>query len=402
MYNDLDTNNRVYLLYCDIGNYRHWVKESTNAEKFFSNFDKLTSTLKELMTINYEYLDPTPSFELNELQKNEQKYYQAFLARSWLKTSIEISKLKTETGKKNKANKFRLSLKPYESRFSAETLCMIENSNFDKVDKNYIDNHICKTDKDQYFLFQTDSKIKSLTALDLSFYCGCNKDDYMFYVNNKNFLDKLIGVYIEDEIFQDLCKLYFIYTDSRKIERYLKIKYSIENWLAKLLSLSLNRIICAHRDYRHLRQYDSQYFISTHGAPCEKCQERRGKIYDIKDAEIGVNFPPFCSHGCSTALLYSEGVTKINQQPFSYPDKKFAKALNLYTDGQYEQAAEYGLEACLLVPESERYIQYVPEMLAKVNRYKEAVQILDNYISITPEPRDDYTKQRDRYKKKIK
>lgn len=35
MYNDLDTNNRVYLLYCDIGNYRHWVKESTNAEKFF-------------------------------------------------------------------------------------------------------------------------------------------------------------------------------------------------------------------------------------------------------------------------------------------------------------------------------------------------------------------------------
>ena len=71
-------------------------------------------------------------------------------------------------------------------------------------------------------------------------------------------------------------------------------------------------------------------------------------------------------------------------------------------DGQYEQAAEYGLEACLLVPESERYIQYVPEMLAKVNRYKEAVQILDNYISITPNPRDDYTKQRDRYKKKIK
>jgi hypothetical protein len=78
MYNDTNINNRVYLIYCDIGNYRHWVKESTTPEKFFSNFDKLINALKELATINYEFLNPTPSSELNELQENEQKYYQDF------------------------------------------------------------------------------------------------------------------------------------------------------------------------------------------------------------------------------------------------------------------------------------------------------------------------------------
>lgn len=28
MYENLDTSNRVYLIFCDIGNYRHWIKES--------------------------------------------------------------------------------------------------------------------------------------------------------------------------------------------------------------------------------------------------------------------------------------------------------------------------------------------------------------------------------------
>ncbi len=26
MYENLDADNRVYLIYCDIGNYRHWIK----------------------------------------------------------------------------------------------------------------------------------------------------------------------------------------------------------------------------------------------------------------------------------------------------------------------------------------------------------------------------------------
>ena len=34
MYNELDTANRVYLIFCDISTYRHWVAESTNIDTF--------------------------------------------------------------------------------------------------------------------------------------------------------------------------------------------------------------------------------------------------------------------------------------------------------------------------------------------------------------------------------
>lgn len=395
MYNDLDTNNRVYLLYCDIGNYRHWVKESTNAEKFFSNFDKLISTLKELMNINYEYLDPTPSFELNELQENEQKYYQAFLSRSWVTTISEAARLKTDKGKCNKIKSFFDSLEPYQERFSEETLKMLNKAKSEQPDYTLKKNN--KAEKDRFFLIKTD-KILDLQN-DIMTNIEQNNDDIAWFYQNGYLLFNLMCEETSYDILYDITRIMLACVNG---ERYLSLKYNMSRSLAKKYCITSSSLINGHRNIKKYARLGSKYFISTHGAPCEKCQEQRGKIYDIKDAEIGVNFPPFCSHGCSTALLYSDGITKINQQPFSYPDKKFAKALNLYMDGQYEQAAEYGLEACLLVPESERYIQYVPEMLAKVNRYKEAVQILDNYISITPNPRDDYTKQRDRYKKKIK
>ncbi len=58
MYENLNTSDRVHLIFCDIGNYRHWVKESTTPDKFFSNFDKLIAALKELTTIDYEFLEP--------------------------------------------------------------------------------------------------------------------------------------------------------------------------------------------------------------------------------------------------------------------------------------------------------------------------------------------------------
>lgn len=407
MYENLNKSDRVHLIFCDIGNYRHWVKESTTPDKFFSNFDKLIAALKELTTIDYEFLEPTPSAEVNELQENEQKYYQAFLARYWAKISYEMSKSKTDKGKKNKSEKFYSSLNPYEERFSDETLNMIKSSDFNKVDVDYAHTHMSKTDHNLYFLFETDKKIRSLTSANMLCSAGCNKDDYMFYVNNKELLIQNIDHPISDEIFNDLCKLYFVYQDYRKTERYLTIKYDIEKWLAKLLSLSLNRIMCAHRDYRHFQhlyeqspQYNNKYYISTHSAPCEKCQFHRGKIYNIKDAEIGINFPPFCSHGCSRADLYFEGSSEIKTKVLSYPDKLFAKAINLYEDGKYEEAAEYGLKACNLSPESYRYTQSVPEMLVKVGRTEEAVKILKEYLEKN-EPNPHLIKDFEKYSKRL-
>ena len=122
MYENLNTSDRVHLIYCDIGNYRHWVKESTTPEKFFTNFDKLIAALTELTTIDYEFLEPTPNSELNELRENEQKYYQDFLSRSWIKTVSDAAKLKTDKGKLNKIHSFFRNIEPYIKRFSNETL----------------------------------------------------------------------------------------------------------------------------------------------------------------------------------------------------------------------------------------------------------------------------------------
>ena len=121
MYNNLDNNNRAYLIYCDIANYRHWVKESTTAEKFFSNYDKLKSALDELAFIMLILLYPfLPEQELDELCRNEQAYYQKFLLRSWIKTVSDASKLKTDKGKANKIKSFFNSIEPYKIDFQVK------------------------------------------------------------------------------------------------------------------------------------------------------------------------------------------------------------------------------------------------------------------------------------------
>ena len=143
--------------------------------------------------------------------------------------------------------------------------------------------------------------------------------------------------------------------------------------------------------------YD-EYTISTNGIPCKKCQAMSGKIYSFKEAQIGKNFPPLCPYGCSIPLMHrpEDEVKLVN---LSYPDKLFAKAMIAQYDDDDELAAEYGSEACRLVPESSRYIQTVPDMLAKIGRYQEAVKILDDYSNITGDKR--YDDKRDQYAKII-
>lgn len=401
MYNDLSTDNRVYLIYCDIGNYRHWVNESTTAEKFFSNFDKLKSALNELTCLDYSYYEPTPDKELEMLCKNEQKYIQDFLSRSWGKTVSEAAKLKTDKGRINKIKSFFDSLEPYKERFSKDTLQMLNQAKSEQPD--YSLNRNSKSEKDRLFLIETEK------ILDLQNNIMNNiehrQGHYAWFYQNSYLLERLVQKEIDNDIIYDLTRLMLAQT--KNTDRYISLKYHVSRPLAKKICLTASRLVNEHRRITEFKGKAEtlgykKYFITTHGTPCEICQAHRGKIYNIKDAKIGVNFPPFCSHGCSTALLYLDGITEINQKPLSYPDKLFAKAFNLYEDEKYEEAAEQGLEVCLMVPESERYIQYVPEMLAKVKRYEEAVQILNNYIELNKNVRENYVKQRNRYQKQIK
>lgn len=190
MYENLNTSDRVHLIFCDIGNYRHWVKESTTPDKFFSNFDKLIAALKELTTIDYEFLEPTPSAEVNELQENEQKYYQDFLARSWIKTVSDAFELKTNKGKSNKIHSFFHNIEPYTQRFSKETLLMIEKAKQEQP--NYTLKSTSKNEKDQLFLSATEKALYEQRELMLDIE---NKSgNYAWFYQNKHIPESVKSV----------------------------------------------------------------------------------------------------------------------------------------------------------------------------------------------------------------
>lgn len=403
MYENLNTSDRVHLIYCDIGNYRHWVKESTTPDKFFSNFDKLIAALKELTTIDYEYSSPSPEKELEELICNEQKYYQDFLARSWVKTVSDASELKTDKGRSNKIHSFFHNIEPYTQRFSKETLLMIEKAKQEQ--QNYALKSTFKNEKDQLFLSATEKALYEQRALMLDIE---NKSgNYAWFYQNKHILKSLMCEEISEDIIYSLTHLLLIGYDYQKGSRYLSIKYNLDKKFAKKLYLCACRIIWARCDYLDLQNkyqnnpsYYNKYIILTNSAACEKCQQYRGKIYNIKDEVFTKNFPPFCHRGCSTASIHTSNDTLI-PEPFTIDKKFFAKAFNLFEDECYEEAAEYGLKAYNLVPESHRYIQYVPEMLVKAGQTEKAVEILKEYLE-NYEPNPHLIKDFEKYSKRLK
>lgn len=383
MYDDLDNDNRVYLINCDIGNYRHWVKESTTAEKFFNNFDKLKVALNELSYIDHGYYGSTPDKELDDLCKNEQKYIQDFLSRGWLKTISDAAKIKTEKGRKNKIALFFDSLEPYKNRFAKETNELIERAKKEQPD--YTLKRTSKSEKDLLFLRQTEKVLNNQDEIMSNI--EHSSGNCAWFYKNSYLLNSLINEYIDIEIIYDITRLLLSDFNYQKASRYLHLKYNLNRKYLEKIYLASKRIVWSRRDFVALKnrykndpQFSNKYIISTHSTPCEKCQAHRGKIYNIKDAKIGVNFPPFCIHGCSSADFYIEGVSTL-PKPLEYDEILFSKAHYLFEDEEYNEAAEYGLQAYKLKQDSPKYIKIVPDMLVKSNRLKEAVNILESFIN---------------------
>lgn len=261
-----------------------------------------------------------------------------------------------------------------------------------------------KAEKDQHFLSVTEKVLYEQSELMLNIE---NKSgNYAWFYQNRYILNSLMCEEIPEEIIYSLTHLLLIGYDYKKGSRYLSIKYNLDRKFAQKIYLCACRIIWARRDYMDLQnrynnnpKYYNKYIIYTHSSACEKCQQYRGKIYNINDAVFGDNFPPFCHRGCSRAELYTPDSTPI-PEPLTISDIYFTKAINLYEDGKYEEAAEYGLKACNLVPESYRYAQSVPEMLVKVGRTEEAVTILRKYLEIN-EPNPHLLKDFEKYSKRL-
>ena len=284
MYENLDADNRVYLIYCDIGNYRHWIKESVSADKFFNNLDLLKSALKELTLIDYNYNVPTPEKELSDLCKKEQEIIRNFLARYWIKTVSEATKLKTVNGKSKKIKSFFDSLKLYEERFSEETLCLLEKAKCERPD--YTLKKQSKAEKDKLFLVETEKLLD-------------NQDNYL--------LSRAFRKDIDSDIVYDIARLMLIKFNYKKAARFLRIKFKIDTTFATQLYITACSILESHKDIARYQQLGlDKYFIINNSSACPICQKLNGKIYSFSEAQIGTNYPPFCGHNCSTIGLYRE------------------------------------------------------------------------------------------------
>lgn len=302
MYDNLDISTRVYLIYCDIGNYRHWVKESTSPEKFFSNFDKLKAALDELTYIDYCYYNPTPAQELSELCENEQKHIQDFLTRSWIDIISEAAKLKTDKGRSNKIKSFFDSLEPYKERFSKETIQMINKAKSEPPD--YTLKKIGRAEKDELFLIKTektlDEQNKIMDNIENS------SENYAWFYRNNYLLSKIMREEIDFDIIFDITRLMLSDFDYQKAARFLRVKYKLDTECAKHLYITACGITSARRKIiRSQTLGNKQYSIITHSSPCPICKKMQKKIFNIDDARIGTTYPPFCKYNCSMAVSYS-------------------------------------------------------------------------------------------------
>lgn len=302
MYNNLDTNNRVYLIFCDISIYRRWVNESICAESFFSNLEKLKSSLAELSEIDFPYDSPVPSKQLEEIIQNEQKLIQDFLSRSWISAISETKKLKTEKGKEKRISRFFDEISIYEDKFSKETLKMIEEAKSSVPDFNLFKNK--KSENDLLFLNATQKNLAEHIS-NIDNLINTN-NTFSWLYNNKLSYYKIIGNDLPDDAFIDIIKLLLLKYDYKKASRFLRIKYNFETQYGIEIYVTANTMLHSKTRIKELSRIFDYYSITTHSSPCPICEANAGKVFEFTEAEIGINYPPLCRHNCSNALPFNK------------------------------------------------------------------------------------------------
>lgn len=263
----------------------------------------MKSALKELTLIDYNYNVPTPEKELSDLCKKEQEIIRNFLARYWIKTVSEATKLKTVNGKSKKIKSFFDSLKLYEERFSEETLCLLEKAKCERPD--YTLKKQSKAEKDKLFLVETEKLLDNQdNVMDKT---EQNAEDFAWFFQNNYLLSRAFRKDIDSDIVYDIARLMLIKFNYKKAARFLRIKFKIDTTFATQLYITACSILESHKDIARYQQLGlDKYFIINNSSACPICQKLNGKIYSFSEAQIGTNYPPFCGHNCSTIGLYRE------------------------------------------------------------------------------------------------
>lgn len=137
-YNGLDFDNYIYLLFCDIANYKHWLVATIKPEKFFENYDLLIRGLEFLTEVErekaYPFYHPYPSEQLKEYKDKYSQLVNDFLQRSWEAMIGRASRLKTESGRNNRITKFFDGLKQFEIRMPKISLGFLASLRDEEID----------------------------------------------------------------------------------------------------------------------------------------------------------------------------------------------------------------------------------------------------------------------------
>lgn len=136
-------DNRIYLIYCEVGNCKRWIKTCTDPQKYFANYDALLAYLRELCSYEslYPFHEPLPHNELRQYKKDFDAHTQKFIFRSWNAYLNRAASRKSTSAQNSVLQQFFYQMEPYKSRFSPACLATFDSLKHEPVNfENYIKN----------------------------------------------------------------------------------------------------------------------------------------------------------------------------------------------------------------------------------------------------------------------
>lgn len=129
-------DTKIYLIYCEIGNCKHWIKSCIDPQKYFKNYDALLEYLKELISYenSYSFHEPFPHDELRYYKSSYDELAQTFLFRAWEACLNRAAEKKIEATRLKIIQDFFFQMESYRPRFTSGALAVFENLKNETID----------------------------------------------------------------------------------------------------------------------------------------------------------------------------------------------------------------------------------------------------------------------------
>ena len=228
----LSDDNYVYLVFCEIATCKRWIRDAITIDKYIENYDnaiKYLSTLSQ-MEQYYNFRDPVPSQQIQDLKSQFEENTNKFIMRSWDSLMNKICNNSRET-QITKVNDFIENAMVYKKSLHPSAIELL--SSLGEQIK-HVDAKVLRVKKPQKQL-DTERESEALRTLVA---CGC--DNMQIHYALINLISLYSGVRQVDERY-DLISLALCYYDLI-IANKIKDRYDHINFSLKKLT-----ILYAHR-----------------------------------------------------------------------------------------------------------------------------------------------------------